>query len=73
MKKHTDLSVLDDETIVDTWLEHLEHLGILHVVANVLQNVAIGDDAESTEDDPDGNVDLNVWDRSFHDITQLYE
>ena len=40
----TNLTVLDDEALINTGLEHLEHLVILHVVADMLTNVAIRDD-----------------------------
>ena len=66
------VAVLDDETVVNTRLEHLKHLQILHVIADVFQNIAVRDDAESTEDHPDGDVDLNVGKSCFHDISLLH-
>ena len=49
-------------------LEHLEHLVILHVVANMFEDVPIRDDTNGTEDNPDRNVDLDISDRCLHDI-----
>lgn len=40
----TNLAVLDDEAVSNTGREHLEHLAILHVVADMLKDVGIRDD-----------------------------
>jgi hypothetical protein len=37
----TNLAILNDETIVDAWLEHFKHLKVLHVVANVLDDITV--------------------------------
>jgi hypothetical protein len=65
------LTVLDDKAVVDARLEHLQHLRVLHVVANVLQDVAVGDDAEPSEHNPDGDVDLDVRDGRLDDVADL--
>ena len=67
----TNLAVLDDETLVDTGLQHFQHLVVLHVVTDMLENVAVRDDTQCTEDDPNRDVDLDVGYRRLHDITQL--
>jgi hypothetical protein len=56
---------LDHEGLVDTGFQHFEHLGILHVVADMLEDVAVGYYTESAKDYPDGNVDLDVRDGGF--------
>ena len=65
------LPVLDDETIVNTRLKHLQHLDVLHVVANVFQDVAVRDNTQRAEDDPDRDIDLDVRNGGFHNISQL--
>lgn len=65
------LPVLDYETIVDARLEHLQHLDVLHIVANMFQDIAVRNDTQRAEDNPDGNIDLNIWNGGFHDISQL--
>ena len=65
------LSILDDETIVDTRLQHLQHLRILHIVADVLQDIPVRDNAKCTEDHPDRNVDLDIRYRGLHDLPGL--
>jgi len=37
----THFSVLNNETIIDTRLKHLQHLNILHVVAYVFKDIAV--------------------------------
>ena len=37
----------------------------------MLENVAVRDDTQCTEDDPNRDVDLDVGYRRLHDITQL--
>ena len=69
--RQTNLAILDHEAVVDTRLEHLEHLRVLHVVANMFKDVAVRYHAEGTEDDPDGNVDFDVGNRGLHDIAEL--
>ena len=69
--EYTNLLILHDETFVDTWLEHLNHLRIRRVVTDVLQNIAIGDNAECTEHNPDGNIGLDVWESRANNISEL--
>ena len=71
MKNNTNLSDLNNETVINTWLQHLEHLSILHVVANVLQDISVGNDAKGTEDDPDRDNNLDVRYSGFHHVSQL--
>ena len=68
----TNLAILNDEAIVNTRLEHLKHLRVLHIIADVFKDVAVGDYTQGTEDDPDGDVDLDVRDSRLHDISQLH-
>lgn len=70
-REDTYVAVLNDETVVYTRLQHFEHLGVLHVVANMLQNIAVRNDTKGTEYDPDWYVDLNVRNGCFHDIARL--
>lgn len=37
----------------------------------MLEDVTIGDDAQCSENDPDGNVDFDVRDRSLQDVAKL--
>lgn len=69
--RRTNLAILDHEAVVDTRLEHLEHLRVLHVVANVFKNVAVRDYTQGTEDDPNGNIDFDVRDCSLHYVPEL--
>ena len=69
--RQTNLAILDHEAVVDTRLEHLKHLRVLHVIADVFKDIAVGDYTQGTEDDPDGDVDLDVRDRGLHDISEL--
>lgn len=62
---------MDDKAFVNTGLEHLQHLVILHVVTYVFEDVTIRDYTQGTEDDPDRNVDLDVRNGRLHDIAQL--
>src|ERR1700733_11933024 len=65
------LPLLNDETFIDTWLEHFHHLGITGVVTNMFQNVAIGCDAQSTEHDPDWDVFSNIWQGGSNNVAKL--
>lgn len=67
----TNLAVLNDEALVDARLQHLQHLVVLHIVTNVLQYVAVGDDPQCAEDNPDRYVDFNVRDCGLHYIAEL--
>ena len=67
----THLSFLNDEAIIYAWLEHLQHLRVIEIKADMLQNIPVGYNAKSAEDNPDGNVNLDVRDRGFHDIPGL--
>ena len=68
----TNLAILNNEALVDTRFQHLQHLVVLHIVADVLQYVAVGDDPQCTEDDPDRDVDLDVGNGGLHDIPELW-
>ena len=65
------VAVLNDETVVDTRFEHLKHRRVVHVVANVFQDIAVRDDTERTEDDPNRNVDLDIRNSRFDDVPRL--
>ena len=65
------LTILNDEALVNAWLQHLQHLVVLHVIADMLQNIAVGYDSQGSENNPDWDVNLDVRDGSFHDIPQL--
>ena len=69
----TNLPVLDDESFINTWFQHFQHLIVLHVIAYVLKDVAVRDDPEGTEDDPDWYVNLDVRDGGLHHVAQLNE
>lgn len=55
-----DRLVLDGESLLDGRLEHLKQLGVVPVVADVLEDVAVRNDAEGAEDDHDWDVGLDV-------------
>ena len=65
------VAVLNDETVVNTRLKHFEHRRVVHVVTNMLQNIAVGDDTERAEDDPNGNVDLDIRNSRLDDVPGL--
>ena len=69
--KVAHVTVLNDETVVDTRFEHLKHRRVVHVVANVFQDIAVRDDSERTEDDPNGNVDLDIRNSRLDDVPGL--
>lgn len=71
VEERTYLTVLNDETVVNTWLQHFQHLVVLHIVANVFKDISVRDDTKCTENDPDRNVDLDIRNSSFHDISSL--
>ena len=54
---------MDRERVLETRLEHLKHLSVVVVVADVVENVLVGDDVERTEDDDDGDVVADVGQR----------
>src|SRR5947208_16404427 len=45
----SDCLILDWESFVETWFQHFQHLSIVPIVANVIEDVFIGDDAKATE------------------------
>ncbi len=59
-KVEGDVAVLDDESLFDAWLEHLEHGSVVKVVADVLEHLAVGNNAERTEDNDDGDVVADI-------------
>lgn len=65
------LFVLHDETLVNTRLEHFHHLGVIQIVADVFENIAIGDDAKGAENDPNGNVGFDVREGCADDVSKL--
>ncbi len=58
-----DLAVLDAESLLDTGPQGFKHLSVCPVVANVVENILVRDDAESTEDDGERDVLANVGQR----------
>ena len=68
----THISVLNGESVLQARLEQLKHLGIGTVVADVVENVLVGDDVERTEDDDDGNVVADVRQRGLDRLTRLW-
>lgn len=68
----TNLTILDHEAVVNTWLEHFKHLPVLHVVAYVLKDVAVGYNAKGAKDDPDGDINLDVRDSSLNNVSYLF-
>ena len=65
------VAVLNDETVVDTRLEQFKHLRVLHVVADVFQDISIRDDAQRSEKHPDRNVDFDIRYCGFNDVPGL--
>ncbi len=56
----SNVAILDDESLFNAWLEHLEHGRVVEVVADVLQDFTIGHDAEGTEDNDNRDVVADV-------------
>lgn len=56
----TNLAILDDKTVVNTRLQHFEHLRVLHVIANVLKNISVGNNTQRAKNNPDWYVDFDV-------------
>ncbi|KAI6767781.1 hypothetical protein HG530_005790 [Fusarium avenaceum] len=55
-KVESNLSVLNTESFLDTGSKHLQHLTIVSVVANMVENILIGHNTQSSEDDSNGKV-----------------
>src|ERR1700722_3039611 len=68
-----DLPILNDETIVDARFQHLKHLGILHVIANVFKNVPVRNNPEGTENDPYRNINFYVGNCGLDNASELHE
>ena len=60
----THISRLNRESVLETRLEHLEQLSIVPIVADVIEDVLVGNNVERSEDDDDRNVVSNVRKRS---------
>ena len=60
---------MDNETIIDAGLKHLQHLDVLCVVVYVFQDIAVRDNTQRAEHDPNMDIDLDVRDRGFPDIS----
>ena len=56
----SNFTVLDDETFLDTWLQHFQHRGIVPVIANVVENVLIGNHTKCSENNHNRNIGLHV-------------
>jgi hypothetical protein len=59
-KIQSDVLLLDDESFVERRFHHLHHLGVLEVVNDVFEDVAVGDETQRSEDDHDGDFLLDV-------------
>jgi len=68
---YTYITTLDWESVFQTRLHHFEQLGIVLVVTDVVENVAIWNDVECSEDYDDRNVGADVGDRRFDRLTRL--
>lgn len=66
-------SVLNNKAVVDTRFQHFQHLGILvlRVIADVLQDIMVGNNAQRTEDYPHWDVNLDVRNCRLHDTSRL--
>jgi len=73
LRETTHLPVLNHERLLDTRLEHIQHSGIVLVVADVLEDLLIGNDSERSEDDDDGDVGSDVGKRSLDRVSALLE
>ena len=62
----TNISRLNRESILQTRLEHFEELDVVSVVADVIENVLVGNDVERSENYDDRNVVSNVRQRSLN-------
>ena len=67
----SNLALLDDKTVVDTWLEQLEHLRVGALVADVVEDVTVGNDVQGEEEEQDGNVEIDVRDGGIDKIENL--
>jgi hypothetical protein len=65
------LSFLNDETLINARFQHLDHLSVVGIIADVLENVTIRRDTKSAEDHPNGNIITNIWETGTNDIAQL--
>lgn len=63
---------LEYPTFVNTWLQHLNQLGVLHVVADVLENIAVGDDSKGSEYNPNWHILLDVRQARFDGTSTLF-
>jgi len=68
---NTYITTLNWESVFQTRLHHFEQLGIVLVVTDVVENVAIWNNVEGSEDYYDWNVGSDVRDRRFDRLTRL--
>lgn len=68
----TYITILDRKRVFQTRLHHFEQLRVILVVADVVEDVSIGDDVERSEDYYDGNVGSNVGYRRLDRLTRLH-
>ena len=71
IRRLTYLTILDNKTIVNTRLQHFQHLVVLHIVTDMFKDISVRNNTECTENDPNRNIDLDVWDSGLHDISSL--
>jgi hypothetical protein len=53
-------TILDSECFFDTWSQHFKQVRIVLVETDVSEDISVGNDTESSEDDDDrdGNLDI---------------
>ena len=56
------IAILDRECVLQTGLHHLKELRVVAVVADVVEDVLVGDDVESAEDNDDRDILPDVRD-----------
>lgn len=66
------IAILDRECVLQTGLHHLEELRVVAVVANVVEDVLVGDDVESAENDDNRDVLPDVRDGRADRLARLY-
>lgn len=59
-----DGAILDDESLLERGAHHLHQLRVREVVHDMLEDVAVGDEAERAEDDHYRHFLPNVWQRT---------
>ncbi|KAI6750255.1 hypothetical protein HG531_007520 [Fusarium graminearum] len=56
-----NFSVLNTEGFLDTRTKHFQHLTIISVVANVVENILVRYDTQSSENDSNRKIRLDEW------------